>query len=130
MREHHANDLPGFRRTTVWLNGTAWLVAVADTPALRMRGLRWVSALTAVDGMLFIHDIPSLEPYQLADAFMPLEIAFFAMDGSLIDRFVMEAPKAGPHLAYRPSAPAKYALETTIGRLDGLGSPIRIVVPH
>ena len=99
-----------------------WVVAVADTRLLRTQGLMGVTELMNVDGMLFVFEEPVRVSFHMRDTLIPLDIAFFAGDGSLIDRFTMTPCDEDPCPTYPAAAPVKYAIETTVGGFDGLGS--------
>jgi len=98
------------------------LVAVADTPMLRARGLMGVTALAGVDGMLFVFEEPIRVTFHMQDTLIPLEIAFFAEDGSLVDRLTMVPCREVPCPTYPSGAPVTYAIETAVGGFDGLGT--------
>ena len=99
-----------------------WVVAVADTRILRAQGLMGVTELRDVDGMLFVFEEPIQVSFYMRNTLIPLDIAFFAADGSLVDRFAMEPCDEDPCPTYPAAAPAMYAIETVVGGFDGLGS--------
>ncbi|MEE8498142.1 MAG: DUF192 domain-containing protein [Acidimicrobiia bacterium] len=114
------NDLVVFDRIEIVVGGETWHVAVADTPVLRAQGLMGVTELE-VDGMLFVFEEPVQVAFHMQDTLIPLDIAFFSEDGSLIDQLTMTPCEAVPCQTYPAAAPIKYALETTVGGFEGLG---------
>lgn len=114
-----ANDLAGFDRAEVALGAEAWTVAVADTPALRAQGLMDVTDLR-VDGMLFVFEDMVQVSFHMLDTLIPLDIAFFADDGSLVDRFTMIPCDETPCPTYPGAGPARYVIETAVGGFDGI----------
>jgi uncharacterized membrane protein (UPF0127 family) len=102
------------REMTVW---------VADTVEERGRGLMDVTDLGDGDGMLFVFEQEGLPRFYMWQTPMPLDIAYFAADGSFVDAATME-PCLDPPVAscdrYPPSAPALLALELPAGAVDDL----------
>ncbi len=115
------NDLMVFDRVKIVVGGETWDVAVADTPVLRAQGLMGVTDLH-VDGMLFVFDGPVQAAFHMQDTLIPLDIAFFGEDGVLIDQFTMTPCDEVPCPTYPAAAPFEYAIETTVGGFEGLGS--------
>lgn len=100
--------------------GENWIVAVADTPVLRAQGLMGVTELVEVDGMLFVFEEAVQVSFYMKDTLIPLDIAFFAEDGSLVDRFTMMPCEEVPCPTYPAAAPFRYVIEATVGGFDGL----------
>lgn len=113
------NDLKVFDRIEIVVGGATWDVAVADTPVLRAQGLMGVTDL-GVDGMLFVFENPVQLSFHMQDTLIPLDIAFFAEDGVMVDRFTMTPCEEVPCPIYPAAASFKYAIETTVGGFDGL----------
>jgi len=104
----------------VRVGGEAWMVAVADTPALRTQGLMGVTDLGATRGMLFQWPDDTDGGFWMKDTLIPLDVAFFAADGSLVDVLSMTPCEEDPCPSYRPSGPYRSALEVLAGGFDGL----------
>jgi uncharacterized membrane protein (UPF0127 family) len=102
------------------VGGEPWPVLVADTPALRHQGLRGVTDLEAGRGMLFVFEDDSRAAFTMADTLIPLDIAFFAADGSLVDSFGMVPCPADPCPTYQASGQYLYALEAPVGGFQGV----------
>ncbi len=99
----------------------AW---IADSTEERARGLMEVTDLGGADGMLFVFDDAAVRRFYMWQTPMPLEIAFFAADGTFVDSAAMEPclePSAGECARYAPDEPFQFALEVPAGVLDDLG---------
>ena len=106
------DELAGFELATIALDGRELLVAVADRGELRRQGLMNVADLGDLDGMLFVFDQDTTGGFWMKDTLLPLDIAFFTVDGALVDRFAMEPCTTADCPTYRPSGAYRYALET------------------
>ena len=113
--------LAGFATIDVVVGGETWAVAVADTPDLRAQGLMGVTDLGGLQGMLFLWEADTAGGFWMKDTLIPLDIAFFDADGSLVDLLSMEPCEADPCPTYRPSGPYRAALEVPAGGFDGVG---------
>lgn len=114
-------ELGDFEAGFVTLDDEPWFVAVADTRDLRRKGLMFVTDLGDLDGMLFVFDTPSSGSFWMKDTLIPLDIAFFGTDGSLVAVLQMEpCGDQDPCPTYRPGADYQYALEAPAGALIGL----------
>jgi uncharacterized membrane protein (UPF0127 family) len=95
---------------------------LADTPALRRRGLMHVTDLAGREGMLFRYTEPHDGGFWMKNTVLPLSIAFYAADGSFVSATDMDpcppdtdcplSTAAGPYTA---------AIEVPQGNLVGLG---------
>lgn len=99
------------------------LLAIADNPALRERGLMGVSDLGELDGMLFYWRHEAFETFWMKDTLIPLDIVWFNEDGTFVARESMEPCPAEPCPSYAPDgAPDfRYAIEAPPGTLDWIG---------
>ncbi|HVR31462.1 MAG TPA: DUF192 domain-containing protein [Acidimicrobiia bacterium] len=104
------------------VDGRPLLVAVASTPEQRSRGLRGVSNLGDLDGMLFTWAGDTVSSsFTMADTVIPLDIAFFDLQGAFVDGFTMVPCTAAPCASYRASGDYAYALEVPAGSQPGIG---------
>jgi uncharacterized protein len=97
---------------------------IADSADERGRGLMEVTDLGGADGMLFVFESEALYRFYMWRTPMPLDIAFFAADGSFVGEAAMEPCLDGPAdrcARYAPDAPFLLALEVPAGELDTLG---------
>jgi uncharacterized protein len=99
----------------VLVGGQPWLVVLADTAAERAQGLMGVTDLGAFRGMLFVFSEDTTAGFWMKDTLIPLDVAFFAADGSLVGEEPMVPCDAEPCPVYRADAPYRYALEVPAG---------------
>jgi len=120
----------GFDRVSVALtrpDGTVvtWCVWLADTAALRARGLMEVTDLGEADGMLFRFGQPTEGRFYMLRTRLPLSIAFFGADGRLVsteDLAPCPDDDDDPLCPrYGASGPYIDALEVPQGALAGAG---------
>ncbi len=121
-----ANDLALFARRDIELGGETWTVAVADTAASRSQGLMGVTDLT-VGGMLVVFEAEREVAFHMKNTLIPLDIAFFADDGSLVDQFTMTPCEAEPCPTYPAAGRVRYAIETTVGGFAGI-DPLKLEI--
>jgi uncharacterized membrane protein (UPF0127 family) len=101
------------------------LVAIADQDDERGEGLRDVLDLGPYDGMLFVYDEDVAARFTMANTPLPLDIGFYAGDGTPISRTTMQPCPEGSDSTcptYGADRRFRYALETRAG--DGAGGPI------
>ncbi|MEX1208169.1 MAG: DUF192 domain-containing protein [Acidimicrobiia bacterium] len=118
-----AHPLDVFEHQTIEVSGEEWEVAVASEPHERAQGLMGVTDLGDLDGMLFKWEEDTTSFFWMKDTLMPLDIAFFAADGTLVDLLSMEPCVAEPCERYQPSGPYRYALEALQGAFDEMDQP-------
>jgi uncharacterized membrane protein (UPF0127 family) len=115
----------GFELEDVLLTGadgeqhevTVW---VADTAEERSRGLMGVTDLGGAVGMLFVFEAVGLHRFYMWQTPMPLDIAFFAADGTFVESASMEPcllPRSDTCARYAPAQPSLIALELPPGGL-------------
>ena len=73
--------------------------------------------------MLFVFQADSRAAFTMAGTLIPLDIAFFAADGSLVDRFTMVPCLSEPCPSYSAVGPYLFALEVPAGGFEGVGDP-------
>jgi uncharacterized membrane protein (UPF0127 family) len=120
-------DLP---TTSVTVDGAQWLVAVAQTASSRRSGLMLVTDLGSLDGMLFVFPDTTSGTFWMKDTLIPLDIAFFDDDGSLVDVLQMEpCPPDTDCPSYAAAGPYRYALEARQGDLIDLTDDAKLTLP-
>ena len=112
--------LEGLPLAVIRVSGEALVVAVADNGGARRQGLMNVEDLVDLDGMLFTWPDDTDGGFWMKDTLLPLDIAVFTADGSLVDTFPMEPCTESPCPTYFPAGAYRYALETEQGRLGDL----------
>ncbi|MEX0825762.1 MAG: DUF192 domain-containing protein [Acidimicrobiia bacterium] len=118
-----AHPLDAFEHQTIVVSGDEWEVAVATDRDQRAQGLMGVTDLGGLDGMLFVWDADVASAFVMRDTLLPLDIAFFAADGTLVDLLRMEPCVAEPCERYQPSGSYRYALEAPRGAFDAIDQP-------
>lgn len=126
--EPATGDVTGFGIGEIELDGEMMLVAVADRPELRRRGLMEVADLGELDGMLFVMDETVNSAFTMRNTVIALHIAFFDETGELVDALEMTPCVEEPCPSYRPSGAYRYALEVPLGVFDDLAVSARISV--
>lgn len=114
-------DVEGFSIAEIVIGGRTLTVAVADEPASRRQGLMGVEDLGDLDGMLFVMDGTVSSAFTMRNTLIPLQIAFFAESGALIDLVEMVPCEAEPCPLYRAGGSYRYAVEVPQGGFDDLG---------
>ena len=117
------DQLSSFEIDEIELGGSLWMVAVADTPELRARGLMGVTDLGALDGMLFVFPHDSTSRFWMFGTRMPIDIAFFDAEGELVGEVISMTPcrsEAGSCPTYGVDEPYRYAVETEAGGFEGM----------
>ncbi len=110
-------DVDGFPTTTLLLDGTELLVAVADDPSRRSQGLRGVVDFGDLAGMLFEFDGPVTAVFTMQDTPTPLDLILLDEDGAVLEVLVMD-PCDGNDCRFPPTVVYHYALEVRQGSLD------------
>lgn len=100
------------RTTTIRVDGHDVTVEVADTPALRERGLMHRDSLPEDHGMLFVYGESQTLSFWMRNTRFPLDIAFIDAGGTIVDIQQMEPQSDEQHVS---AAPALYALEMPLG---------------
>jgi len=107
------------------------LVEIASTPQERALGLMGRAALPADSGMAFLFDEPSGGGFWMKDTLIPLEIAFWNADGTIVDIQQMVPCDSDPCERYPAAAPFVGALEVNPGTFEAanieVGDTIEVV---
>ncbi len=119
-------DVAGFPTATITVGEAPWLVAVAETAELRARGLMGVADLGELDGMLFAFPAETSARFWMKNTLLPLDIAFFSADRTLVAVLTMEPCAAEPCPTYGPDTSYRWALEAPAGKLRGLAAGTKI----
>lgn len=96
----------------------SWCLLLAETPAQTQRGLMEVTdpGLGGYDGMLFRFDGDRTGSFYMRNTPQPLEIAYVAGDGTIVDIIRMEPCEDvdGCPATYAPSAPYQRTIEVPV----------------
>jgi uncharacterized protein len=109
----------GLTEAQLGVGGKCLRVVLADDMIERVQGLRERSDLGPYDGMLFVYEEPVNDTFTMSMVPVPLEIGFYAADGTPVSRSHMKpCPRAEADCPdYPSSGPFTYALETLTGAL-------------
>jgi hypothetical protein len=108
-------DWHGFPVRQIDLAGKTLTVAVASTGAQQAQGLGGVTSLEGIEGMLFEFRAVTTTRFWMKDTLLPLDIAFFRSDGTLIEVLSMPICTSDPCPTFGPSDPYRWAVEAPAG---------------
>jgi uncharacterized protein len=115
-------------------DSTTVAVEVAATPAEREHGLMGRTSLAADKGMIFTWPEDHAGAFWMKDTLMPLSIAFFGADGSILRILDMTPCRKDPCDLYDPEVAYRGALEVNRGAFErwGIseGDRLRITSPQ
>lgn len=120
LDEVDTGDVAGFAVSRIRIGDDEWLVAVADTPEERSRGLMGVRDLGQLDGMLFVWSAAAPRAFTMRNTLIPLDLAFFDSQGRFAELVSMVPCEAEPCPAYPSTGPARWAVEAPPGAFDGI----------
>lgn len=112
----------------IGVDGETLTVAWADDIGERSQGLRGISDLGDLDGMLFDMVGESSATFTMSGVPIALDIYFFDLDGRSLGMLEMEPCLEGSCPSYSLGVPFRYALEVPAGRLPEGSSP-RLQLP-
>jgi uncharacterized membrane protein (UPF0127 family) len=96
-------------------------VEIADTDDERAVGLMGRTSLPADAGMLFVYPGPTEGAYWMKDTLIPLSIAFYDVDGTILRILDMEPCRREPCPVYDPGVRYAGALEVNQGAFERWG---------
>ena len=99
---------------TIQLGGQTVHVDVADTPALREKGLGGRAGLAEGQGMLFVFQQDGLYAFWMKDMSFAIDIIWLNSDGKIVYRAQSVSPDTYPQ-AFRPDSPSRYVVELPAG---------------
>ncbi len=94
----------------IHMNTTTLVVDVADTEALREKGLSGRTSLEAGRGMLFVFNEDDRWGIWMKDMNFSIDILWLAEDGTVITVMPNVSPDSYPQ-AFYPTKPSRYVLE-------------------
>ena len=113
------------RTAELTVGGIAVTAEIADTPALRERGLMDRDSLPENQGMLFVYADEQIRSFWMRNTPLALDIAFADRNGSIVNVETMEPNSDESWLSV---SPAMYALEMSAGWFErnGVGVGARV----
>lgn len=96
-------------------------IEVADRPELQAQGLMYRESLDADAGMLFVFFEETDSGFWMKNTLIPLSIAFFDRDGTILKILDMEPCEADPCDTYSPGVTYSGALEVNQGAFEDWG---------
>jgi uncharacterized protein len=69
----------------LWLGAHEVVAEVARTPLEHQIGMMWRTNLAEMEGMIFIFDEPDRRSFWMRNTLVPLDIAYLAPDGALLE---------------------------------------------
>jgi uncharacterized membrane protein (UPF0127 family) len=97
-------------------------VELAAEPEVRQRGLMLRPSVREGTGMLFLFPADSEGGFWMRNTLVPLDIAYVAEDGTVVEVLTMVPCEEDPCPSYAPDGPYRYALEVAAGVLTDLGA--------
>lgn len=110
----------GYKHAEIRLKGAIFNVRVADTSALRARGLSGSKPLTDNEGMFFVFDASDRIGFWMKDMLYALDIVWLDTDMKIVHIEKNLSPDTYPTVFY-PDKPARYVFEIAAGTTDRLG---------
>jgi hypothetical protein len=95
---------------------TVVAVEIADTPALRQRGLMFRERLAQGEGMVFVFEETGFYPFWMKNTLIPLDMIWVGQDKKVVSIAHSVPPcKADPCPNYSPKGDALYVVEVVGG---------------
>jgi uncharacterized membrane protein (UPF0127 family) len=104
----------------VRINDAVFQVAVADTMALRSRGLSGHPGLGPMEGMLFVFSKPGIQTFWMKDMNFSIDMIWIAKSGEIVHIEPDVPPDTYPE-TFSSSKDALYVLEVSAGAMHDLG---------
>jgi len=102
---------------TIAIKDVAVHVAVADTDALRTRGLSGYAPLKADEGMLFVFEEDGIYAFWMKEMLFSIDIIWLDAAGQVVHIEKEVSPATYP-ASFTPGSPARYVLEVPAGFAD------------
>jgi uncharacterized membrane protein (UPF0127 family) len=103
-----------YAQKNIHVGATTLVVDVADTEALREKGLSGRTSLAAGKGMLFVFNEDDQWGIWMKDMKFSIDILWLAADGTVVTVVPGAAPDSYPQ-AFYPTKPARYVVEVPAG---------------
>lgn len=110
------------------VGGRELVVALADNAVERATGLMFVTDLDDLDGMVFWYGSDTSTLFHMENTLIPLDIAFFAADGSFVSKTTMTPCTTDDCPTYAAEGRYRYAIEVPAGAFDWVDASTRLDV--
>jgi|SRR5665213_2555327 len=107
-------DFPGYKTTTVTIDGQKIKAAIADTAALQELGLGNRDGLPEGEGMIFIFTVDKEYAFWMKDMRFSIDIVWISASGVIVYMAQNVSPDTYPE-DFVPTAPARDVLELPAG---------------
>lgn len=114
-------QLEGREVLTLDVGGRPHVVAVARTAIDRSTGLMFITELDDLDGMVFVYRADTSTTFHMENTLIPLDVAFFAADGSFVSKTTMTPCLTDDCPDYESRGRYRYAIEVPAGDFDWVG---------
>jgi uncharacterized membrane protein (UPF0127 family) len=114
-------QLEGLEVVTLDIGGRPHVVAVARTATHRSTGLMFITDLDDLDGMVFVYRSDTATTFHMENTLIPLDIAFFASDGTFVSKATMTPCISDECPDYESGGRYRYAIEVPAGDFDWVG---------
>lgn len=108
------------KQREVVMGSEVFLLDIADTEALREKGLSYREALSPNTGMLFIFDTSDTHKFWMKGMNFPIDIIWLDQDKKVVYIEHSLSPVTYPK-AFGPSTPTQYVIEIPAGDAGRLG---------
>lgn len=108
---------PQYKKTSISINGSKILLALASTDEQRIRGLSGLEKLNENEGMLFLFDRPSKQGFWMNEMKFPIDILWLNSDSTVvhIEKNLQPCIIFMTCHVYTPQVDSQYVLELRSG---------------
>lgn len=111
---------PGYQHKTLVIEGDSVVVDIADTEALRAKGLSGRKVFAPHTGMLFVFPKDGVYKFWMKDMKFSIDIIWLKSDGTIVGMAHSLPPESYPQ-AFAPSGLARYVIEVPAGYANERG---------
>ncbi len=97
----------------LWLGAHELVTEIASTPIEHQVGMMWRTNMAEMEGMIFIFDEPGRRSFWMRNTLVPLDIAYIADDGTLLEVHAAQPRNEAPLPS--ESERVQFVLETRQG---------------
>jgi uncharacterized membrane protein (UPF0127 family) len=120
QRKAQSAMVAGYRKAAVAISGEPFEALVADTDALRERGLGGFKGLGEHQAMIFVFDTPGDYAFWMKDMLFSIDMLWLDQDGEVVSFEESVSPQTYPR-SFSPKGYSLYVVELPAGTLARLG---------